>query len=420
MTKMKEEKKIKMSNTYLFHELSSLFPLMEGEEFNDLVEDIKEHGLLEPIVLYEGTILDGRNRYRACKQLKKALKFRNLPTNITPLDFIISENIKRRHLTIAQRSEVGLLLLAEEEKKAKERMQKIHEESVKIKVAEGKKGFQEINSKSKILDLSKKIDKIKEELGEGTSVKNIAPKVKVSHGTLSKAKKIKEIARKDKKIAEGWEKAKRGEIGIDKVYQEVRKKEIIETLPEDLKEKVTKQKLSSREVRKLANTMKEIEKNAPELKEMILKPETKITVKKLEEIQEVAKLPEDVRHSVIKEEITVEDAKSIAEIPKPELRKEAVKFIKKQKKEQKLTKDYIMDVAKGKEKMPTKVIDLDMKIVNQFTQIYKQVVMKMTKRLADSYNEQTKVRLLKIMKEILMHLQKELNITGAIIEIEKS
>ncbi|MFW9972964.1 MAG: ParB N-terminal domain-containing protein [Candidatus Odinarchaeota archaeon] len=401
------------TKTYLFHELSSIFPLMEGEEFDDLVEDIKEHGLLEPIVLYDGKILDGRNRYRACQKLKMPLKIRNLPADITPLDFVISENIKRRHLTIAQRSEVGLLLLEEEEKVAQERIKQMEIEKAKLmRLEKEKKEKKDISLESKILDTKQKL----EDMGEGKSVEKVAPKVKISSMTLSKAKKIKEVAKEDKKIAEDWERAKRGDIGVDKVYQEVKKKEIIETLPEPLKEKVIKQKLRPQETRKLAKTMKEIEEKAPELKEVILKPETKITEEKLEEIREVAKLPEDVRKEVVKEEISVKDAKDIAEIPKPELRKEAVKFLKKQE----LEKDYVMDVAKEKEKKPIKTIDLDMKIINQFTQIYKQVKMKMTKRLVESYNEQTKIKLLKIMKEILIHLQKELNIEGEIIEVEKT
>lgn len=50
-----------------FHPLSELFPLMQGREFDELVADIKANGLREPIWTYQGQILDGRNRWRACE-----------------------------------------------------------------------------------------------------------------------------------------------------------------------------------------------------------------------------------------------------------------------------------------------------------------------------------------------------------------
>ena len=49
-----------------FNQIADLFPLIEGNEFELLCEDIQKEGLNHPIILLDEEILDGRNRYRAC------------------------------------------------------------------------------------------------------------------------------------------------------------------------------------------------------------------------------------------------------------------------------------------------------------------------------------------------------------------
>jgi ParB-like chromosome segregation protein Spo0J len=97
-----------------FHPLANLFPLIDGAEFDQLVADIKANGLLETIVLYEGKILDGRNRYRACLKAGKAIatcEYENLAAVVygasDPLAFVLSKNMHRRHLTTDQRASIA-------------------------------------------------------------------------------------------------------------------------------------------------------------------------------------------------------------------------------------------------------------------------------------------------------------------------
>lgn len=94
-----------------FHPLAEVFPLMEGEEFAALVEDIKKHGLRQSITLYEGKILDGRNRYRACLAAGKTPKFTTFKNETDPAAYVISVNIHRRHLTTKQKHELIAKLL---------------------------------------------------------------------------------------------------------------------------------------------------------------------------------------------------------------------------------------------------------------------------------------------------------------------
>jgi multidrug efflux pump subunit AcrB len=70
--------------------------------------DMRANGLLDPITLCAGQIIDGRNRYRACAMLGVSPRFTVFEgTDEDALAFVISKNLARRHLNDAQRAMVA-------------------------------------------------------------------------------------------------------------------------------------------------------------------------------------------------------------------------------------------------------------------------------------------------------------------------
>jgi site-specific DNA-methyltransferase (adenine-specific) len=89
-----------------FHEFASVFPLLEGDELEELALDIRKvKKCHEPVTLFEGKVLDGRNRVTACALAGVKPTFREFSgTREEALDFVWSENEPRRHLTGSQRA----------------------------------------------------------------------------------------------------------------------------------------------------------------------------------------------------------------------------------------------------------------------------------------------------------------------------
>jgi len=90
------------------HRYADLFPMLQEADLEALAADIKKCGLLEPIVTYQGKILDGRNRYQACLRAEvdpSIIAFDG--DDSAALGLVVSKNLKRRHLDESQRAMVA-------------------------------------------------------------------------------------------------------------------------------------------------------------------------------------------------------------------------------------------------------------------------------------------------------------------------
>lgn len=88
----------------------NIYPEMQPEEFNRLREDIFTNGYdpKNPIILFEGQIIDGWNRYRACTALGVEPKFQTFTgSEIDAMQIVIRTN-NRRDLTSSQRAAIAV------------------------------------------------------------------------------------------------------------------------------------------------------------------------------------------------------------------------------------------------------------------------------------------------------------------------
>lgn len=82
---------------------------MSDEEFNALCEDIKARGQRLKITMYQGKILDGMTRYRACQKVGRTPEFTEYEGD-DPAGLVIALNVLRRKMGSTQRALAGARL----------------------------------------------------------------------------------------------------------------------------------------------------------------------------------------------------------------------------------------------------------------------------------------------------------------------
>lgn len=104
------------------HPISELLPAMSDDELLQLTADIREHGLHQPVVVYEGQILDGRHRFKACEAAGVPPRFTEFHgDDAGAAALVYSANLARRQLSKSQLAIAGAKLKAWHAVRAKER-----------------------------------------------------------------------------------------------------------------------------------------------------------------------------------------------------------------------------------------------------------------------------------------------------------
>jgi hypothetical protein len=85
------------------HPICDMVPKMSAEAFEALKADIQKNGQVDPIWVKTGEIIDGRHRWRACRELGRQCKTQEFQGDDIET-FVISVNVSRRHLSNNQKA----------------------------------------------------------------------------------------------------------------------------------------------------------------------------------------------------------------------------------------------------------------------------------------------------------------------------
>lgn len=180
------------------HPIADVWPMMDEAKLNELADDIRKNGQLVPVWLYEGKILDGRNRWAACKIAGVEPTTKEY-TGDEPTAFAVSLNDRRRHMGKSALAAVAAELEPHFAADAKRR-QKQHGGT----------------APGKPKTLPEKVPEVKK--GDGDARKAAAVSVGVNDRYVSDAKKVKAEA------PEVFERLKAGKITLQDAKREVAKK----------------------------------------------------------------------------------------------------------------------------------------------------------------------------------------------------
>jgi N6-adenosine-specific RNA methylase IME4 len=182
---------------YEAHPIARKFPLMQGAEFEELKTSIAANGQIDPGIIFEGKLLDGRNRQEACKQLGIPFKTEPAPKyldQIGAVAYVKAKNLDRRMLDESQKGMIIAALMPAFREQARERQK----EAAK---AAARKDKRDAKAKAEKDHKPAKVAKPKRAVDEAIAAAGIG---KVSARTVQRAQFVKEKSPElAKKVLEG-------------------------------------------------------------------------------------------------------------------------------------------------------------------------------------------------------------------------
>lgn len=104
------------------HPAAALFPMISDADLDQMAADIRERGLVHPLVLTTGgVLLDGRNRLEACARAGVEPRWTTYRGE-DPTRYVMSVNLERRHLSEDERAFLALELIPMFEEEARRRV----------------------------------------------------------------------------------------------------------------------------------------------------------------------------------------------------------------------------------------------------------------------------------------------------------
>jgi len=181
-------------------EFQSLIPPLSDDEYERLEKSILSEGVRNPIITWNGTIIDGHNRYHICEEhgIKCPQRERDFPSREAAKIWIIENQFGRRNLSAYDRSALALQL------------EPLYAAEAKRRMSDGGGSGDSGRQKS---DNPTRTDE------------QLAKLAGTSRDTIRKVKVIEtEAANGNETAIEAREAVKSGEKSIHKAYTEVRPK----------------------------------------------------------------------------------------------------------------------------------------------------------------------------------------------------